>query len=173
MQSPPPATYGTDPLDLPARPAPAGAAFDVLGCAIDLCGALVTIGPLANLAVLKAIRPGALARASVVTMGGWGHRPRRGCRSGEPARDGNIQWDTHTAATVVAAPGHLTLVTLSPPRSPPGSPGATCPGCAARARWATSWRGRRGLAPSMPICPPWAVTTRVRPMTSSTSPMAR
>ncbi|RKN08673.1 hypothetical protein D7319_14880 [Streptomyces radicis] len=38
--------------------------------------------------------------------------PGEGLPPWGPERDWNIQWDTHAAAAVVAAAGHLTLVTL-------------------------------------------------------------
>jgi inosine-uridine nucleoside N-ribohydrolase len=73
---------------------------------------LVAIGPYTNLAVLELLRPGSLARATVVVMGGWVGAPEAGLPDWGPDRDWNVQWDTRAARIVLEAAGDLTLVTL-------------------------------------------------------------
>ncbi|MDQ3627382.1 MAG: nucleoside hydrolase [Actinomycetota bacterium] len=100
------------PADLVARPWSAGAALDCLERSIGRGAVITAIGPLTNLAALELLRPGALSGAEVVAMGGWVDPPGPGLPAWGPARDFNIAWDTRAAATVFAAAGSLTLVTL-------------------------------------------------------------
>jgi inosine-uridine nucleoside N-ribohydrolase len=113
-QTLPPATGDARywPPGLRPHPASAGAALDALQRSIELGAVVVAIGPYTNLAVLELLRPGALADATVVVMGGWVDPPRAGLPDWGPERDWNVQWDTHAARIVLEAAGDLTLVTL-------------------------------------------------------------
>jgi purine nucleosidase len=94
------------------RPAPYGAAHDLLLAGIESGATLVAIGPYTNLALLERDRPGSLAQARVVVMGGWTAPPRTGLPPWGPDRDWNVQWDTSAARTVAVSAGELTLTTL-------------------------------------------------------------
>jgi purine nucleosidase len=98
------------PDGLPCRPAPAGAALDLLQSNIQRGAMLIAIGPWTNLALLEIARPGSLSRAPVVATGGW-----TGLGAGLPPwgpdMDFNVQWDTR-AAEIVAATADLTLAPL-------------------------------------------------------------
>ena len=98
------------PGGLPGRPAPAGAALDLLQRNIERGATLVAIGPWTNLALLEIARPGSLSQAPVVATGGWtglgGGLPPWG-----PDMDFNVQWDSR-AAEIVAATADLTLAPL-------------------------------------------------------------
>jgi purine nucleosidase len=98
------------PGGMPCRPAPAGAALDLLQRGIERGATLVAIGPWTNLALLEIARPGSLSRAPVVATGGWtglgAGLPRWG-----PDMDFNVRWDTR-AAVIVAATADLTLAPL-------------------------------------------------------------
>jgi purine nucleosidase len=95
-----------------ARPSPADAAVDLLDASIEAGATIAAIGPYTNLALLEAARPGRLADAVVVAMGGWIDPPAPGLPPWGPNMDWNVQCDTDAAVTVVAAAGALTLVTL-------------------------------------------------------------
>ena len=101
------------PSDVPAAPAPDGAALDLLSASLERGATVVAIGPQTNLARLEQARPGALARASVVVMGGWVRPLDEDLPPWGPDRDWNVQWDTLAAAVVARAAGDLTLVTLA------------------------------------------------------------
>ena len=112
---------GLFPQGVTARPASAGAALDVLerviaaGVRIAAIGPLTNIaaiGPLTNLAALELLRPGALAAADLVVMGGWVDPPGPGYPPWGPERDRNLQGDTVATELVARAVGRLTLVTL-------------------------------------------------------------
>jgi inosine-uridine nucleoside N-ribohydrolase len=96
----------------PARPAPPGAALDLMARSIDRGATVVGIGPYTNLAMLAAGRAGSLAQAPVVLMGGWTGPPAAGLPPWGPARDANVQWDVRAAEAVTAEAADLTLVTL-------------------------------------------------------------
>src|SRR3954454_22080025 len=101
------------------RPASAGAALDVLERAIADRVRIAAIGPLTNLAALELLRPGALAAADLVVMGGWVDPPGPGLPAWGPERDWNLQWDTRAAEVVAGAAGRITLVTLPATLSAP------------------------------------------------------
>lgn len=95
------------------RPAPAGAATDLLLRSVEQGATVVAIGPYTNLALLERARPGSLARAPVVLMGGWVRPPAPGRPPWGPDRDWNMQADPVAAREVVAACADLTLSTLT------------------------------------------------------------
>lgn len=101
------------PSNLAPRPSEAGAAFELLQQSIEAGATLIGIGPYTNLALLEQGRPGLLARAPVVVMGGWVEPPAAGLPAWGPEMDFNVQWDTRAAKIVATAAGTLTLVTLS------------------------------------------------------------
>lgn len=115
---------GRTPGDIPAgerwwprpvapRPGSPGAALDLLAAALDSGATVVAIGPYTNLALLERLRPGSLARAPVVLMGGWVGGP---LEDGYPPwtadRDWNVQCDTRAARIVFASADDLTMVTI-------------------------------------------------------------
>jgi len=100
------------PTGVRPRPAPAGAALDALERAVAEGVRIAAIGPLTNLAALELLRPGVLAAADLVVMGGWADDPGPGLPDWGPERDFNVQWDAHAAEVVAAAAGRLTLVTI-------------------------------------------------------------
>lgn len=99
------------PKALPARPAPPGAALDLLAHSIESGATVVGIGPYTNLALLEIARPGLLDRTPMVLMGGWVRPPARGLPRWGPEMDFNVQWDTR-AAQIVTTASAPTLVTL-------------------------------------------------------------
>jgi inosine-uridine nucleoside N-ribohydrolase len=98
----------------PPEPGPVdpSGAIALLDRSIRAGAVVCTIGPLTNLALLEAARPGRLAAATVVSMGGWVRPLGAGLPDWGPGHDFNIQCDPQAAATVFAAAGDLTLVTL-------------------------------------------------------------
>jgi purine nucleosidase len=90
--------YWPEPID--ARPAPPGAALELLADNIERGATVVAVGPLTNLALFEAARPGVLARATVVVMGGHVTEPRRGLPPWGVHDDFNVQQDRYAAAIV-------------------------------------------------------------------------
>jgi inosine-uridine nucleoside N-ribohydrolase len=86
-------------------------ALDLLARSIDHGATIVAIGAATNLALLEMRRPGTLARARVVFMGGWIRPPAGGLPQWGPEQDWNVQCDQRAAA-MLANSGDLTLVTL-------------------------------------------------------------
>lgn len=119
--------WGEPPV--PAHPGPPEAAAAALDRSIDLGATIVAIGPYTNLARLEADRPGRLAAASVVAMGGWVHPPKPGMPAWGPKRDWNVQADTRAARVLVGSTA-LTLSTL-PATLPAALRGAQLPRLAA------------------------------------------
>ncbi len=88
------------------------AAVGVLDRSVAAGATICTIGPLTNLALLEAARPGRLGSATIVAMGGWVRALPNGYPDWSARHDFNIQCDPDAAATVFSAAGDLTLVTL-------------------------------------------------------------
>jgi purine nucleosidase len=94
------------------RPAPTGAALDLLGASIEAGATVVAIGPYTNLAVLATSRPGILADVPVVLMGGWFQPPEVTLPQWGPEMDFNVQTDD-IAARIVLANASVTVVPLT------------------------------------------------------------
>lgn len=94
------------------RPTPVEDAVAALDLSIDRAATVVAIGPSTNLALLEQSRPGRLAMARVVLMGGWIDPPVAGLPAWDAGMDWNVQCDTSAALTVWSAAGDLTLATL-------------------------------------------------------------
>jgi inosine-uridine nucleoside N-ribohydrolase len=90
-----------------------GAAIDALADAIASGATVVAVGPLTNLALLELARPGSLADARLVVMGGWVRALDDDLPSWGPDADFNVQWDVRAAEVVLGAARDLTLVTLA------------------------------------------------------------
>lgn len=95
---------------VPVRPGPA---TDRLAASVASGATLVAIGPLTNLAALERERPGTLADARVVVMGGSWRTPAPGLPPWGPQRDTNVVHDPGAADVVFGTAGELTLVTLA------------------------------------------------------------
>jgi purine nucleosidase len=95
-----------------ARPSGEGNAARLLAANMEEEATLIAIGPMTNLALLEAHRPGTLRGATVVAMGGWVQRPAAGLPDLGPEMDWNVQCDTQAAIAVFEATDDLTLVTL-------------------------------------------------------------
>lgn len=90
--------YWPEPIPpLPSRP---GASLDLLEANAESGATIVAVGPYTNLAMLEAARPGLLASAGVVVMGGHHTMPRPGMPPWGRRDDFNVQQDA-VAATVV------------------------------------------------------------------------
>lgn len=105
-----PARYWPEPV--PPRPAPPGAALDLLAAGIARGATVVAIGPYTNLALLEAARPGLLAGTAVVLMGGYVTPPGPGLPPWGPEMDYNVQADT-LAARIVFERSNPLLVPLA------------------------------------------------------------
>jgi inosine-uridine nucleoside N-ribohydrolase len=95
-----PAHYWPEPVS--PRPAPAGAALELLEASAELGAVVVAIGPLTNLAMLEASRPGLLASTRTVLMGGHVTAPRPGLPPWGVHDDFNVQQDRFGAMTVLS-----------------------------------------------------------------------
>jgi inosine-uridine nucleoside N-ribohydrolase len=100
------------PPGIDPQPGPVELALELLEAGIDVGATVVAIGPYSNLALLEQAKPGSLARAPVVVMGGWIDPPIAGLPPWGPERDFNVVWDVRAAQTVLDAADDLTLVTL-------------------------------------------------------------
>jgi purine nucleosidase len=88
------------PEPLPPRPSPSGAALELLEANAGSGATIVAVGPYTNLAMLEAARPGQLASAGVVVMGGHHVTPRPGLPPWGMRDDFNVQQDAVAAALV-------------------------------------------------------------------------
>lgn len=101
------------PRPVPPRPAPPGAALDLLTDSVHRGATVVAVGPLTNLAALAAARPQRLEGVRLVVMGGWTRPLGADLPSWGPERDWNVQCDVRAAELVAASGADLTLVTLA------------------------------------------------------------
>jgi inosine-uridine nucleoside N-ribohydrolase len=90
------------PVPIERRPSPPGEALHVMADGIDAGATVVAIGPYTNLAAFEAWRPGALADAGTVVMGGHVPAAPDGYPPWGMEDDFNVQQDA-TAAQVVLA----------------------------------------------------------------------
>lgn len=90
------------PMPITPQPSPAGAALDLIARSIEQGATIVAIGPWTNLALCEVMRPGSLADAEIVLMGGYIQPPRPGLPAWGPAMDYNVQQDTLAAQIVMA-----------------------------------------------------------------------
>jgi hypothetical protein len=95
------------PAGIRARPDEAGTAMSMLEHNIRHGATIAAIGPMTNLALLEAPRPGVLADARIVAMAGWVDPPTADLPAWGPQMDWNVQWDQRAAATVLRAAGDL------------------------------------------------------------------
>ena len=94
------------------RPAPPGAALDLLAASAEAGAVLVAVGPYTNLALVEAARPGLLGRSRVVLMGGHVPAAPPGFPSLGPDDDFNVQQD-HLAARIVLEACNPVVVPLA------------------------------------------------------------
>lgn len=88
------------PEPITPKPASPGAALELLGNSIKTGATVLSIGPYTNLAILETTRPGILASAEVVLMGGCVTPVRSGLPNWGPEMDYNVQQDTLAAKIV-------------------------------------------------------------------------
>ncbi len=100
------------PEPVPPAPGPLEAALDLLEASIEAGALIITIGALTNLRLLEERRPGILARARLVTMGGYVFPVQAGFPSWGNQMDYNFQSDVGSARLVLER-AQPTLVPLS------------------------------------------------------------
>jgi inosine-uridine nucleoside N-ribohydrolase len=82
------------------RPSPPGAALELLDASIDADATVVAVGPYPNLAAFETWRPGALAEAGTVVMGGHVPAAAEGLPPWGMRDDFNVQQDAVAARIV-------------------------------------------------------------------------
>ena len=90
--------YWPEPIE--PMPAPAGRALELLAASVDAGATVVAIGPYTNLANFEAWRPGTLAAAGTVVMGGHVPAAQEGFPPWGMGEDVNVQQDAVAAAVV-------------------------------------------------------------------------
>ena len=100
------------PEPITPQPGRVEVALDLLERSVESGAVIAAIGPMTNLALLERRRPGILARADIVLMGGWIDPPRPGYPQRGPQSDWNLQADPESALTVIEK-GNPLLVPLT------------------------------------------------------------
>ena len=100
------------PEPIPPRPGRPGEAIDLLAASAEIGATIVALGPYTNLAMVEAARPGLLAAAGVVVMGGHVPPTPEGFPRWGVSEDFNVQQDT-VAAKVVLGRCRPTVVGLA------------------------------------------------------------
>jgi inosine-uridine nucleoside N-ribohydrolase len=91
--------YWPEPIE--QRPSSPGAALELLGASVDAGATIVAVGPYTNLAAFEAWRPGALAAAGTVVMGGHVPAAPDGLPPWGMRDDFNVQQDAVAARIVL------------------------------------------------------------------------
>jgi purine nucleosidase len=110
---PPPSDERYWPAPVQPRPGPLEAAVDLLGRSVAAGAVVLGIGPATTLAAAERARPGLLAEAHVVLMGGFVAPPAAGLPQWSAADDWNVVCDVPAATEVRRAAGRLTVVPLA------------------------------------------------------------
>jgi inosine-uridine nucleoside N-ribohydrolase len=101
------------PAPVQPRPGPLEAAVDLLAGSVAAGAVVLGIGPATTLASAERSRPGLLAGAHVVLMGGFVAPPTAGLPQWTAADDWNVVCDVPAATEVRRAAGRLTVVPLA------------------------------------------------------------
>jgi inosine-uridine nucleoside N-ribohydrolase len=101
------------PPDVEPLPGALEVAHDLLSTSIERSATVVAVGPLSTLATLEERRPGTLAGARVVVMGGWTEPLAADLPAYGPADDWNVAVDPDAALVVATSGADLTWVPLA------------------------------------------------------------